>query len=64
MCLLFECIYIVLCGVILIECDLVSNEYVVKFRKVMDDDFNMLEVLFVLFEFVKELNCVKDSDVE
>ncbi|WP_217876290.1 cysteine--tRNA ligase [Pseudoalteromonas shioyasakiensis] len=59
-----ERIYTALRGVTPIECDLASNEYVSKFRKAMDDDFNTPEALPVLFELAKELNRVKDSDAE
>lgn len=59
-----ERIYTALRGVTPIECDLASDEYVAKFRKAMDDDFNTPEALPVLFELAKELNRVKDSDAE
>ena len=59
-----ERIYTALRGVTPIECDLASNEYVAKFRKAMDDDFNTPEALPVLFELAKELNRVKDSNAE
>lgn len=59
-----ERIYTALRGVTPIECDLASNEYVAKFRRAMDDDFNTPEALPVLFELAKELNRVKDSDAE
>jgi cysteinyl-tRNA synthetase len=59
-----ERIYTALRGLTPIECDLASNEYVAKFRKAMDDDFNTPEALPVLFELAKELNRVKDSDAE
>ena len=59
-----ERIYTALRSVAPIECDLASNEYVAKFRKAMDDDFNTPEALPVLFELAKELNRVKDSDAE
>jgi cysteinyl-tRNA synthetase len=59
-----ERIYTALRGVTPIECDLASDEYVAKFRKAMDDDFNTPESLPVLFELAKELNRVKDSDAE
>ena len=59
-----ERIYTALRGVTPIECDLASNEYVAKFRKAMDDDFNTPEALPVLFELAKELNRVKDSGAE
>ncbi|WP_405632628.1 cysteine--tRNA ligase [Pseudoalteromonas sp. Ld20] len=57
-----ERIYTALRGVELINCDLAGNEYVAKFRKAMDDDFNTPEALPVLFELAKELNRVKDSE--
>ncbi|MAE01258.1 MULTISPECIES: cysteine--tRNA ligase [Pseudoalteromonas] len=59
-----ERIYTALRGVTPIECELADNEYVIKFRKAMDDDFNTPEALPVLFELAKELNRVKDSDAE
>ncbi|WP_062569844.1 cysteine--tRNA ligase [Pseudoalteromonas arabiensis] len=59
-----ERIYTALRGVTPIECDLTGNDYVAKFRKAMDDDFNTPEALPVLFELAKELNRVKDSDAE
>ncbi|KPH93366.1 cysteine--tRNA ligase [Pseudoalteromonas porphyrae] len=57
-----ERIYTALRGVEPINCDLAGNEYVAKFRKAMDDDFNTPEALPVLFELAKELNRVKDSE--
>ena len=59
-----ERIYTALRGVTPIECDLTGNDYVAKFRKAMDDDFNTPEALPVLFELAKELNRVKGSDAE
>ena len=59
-----ERIYTALRGVTPIKCDLAGNDYVAKFRKAMDDDFNTPEALPVLFELAKELNRVKDSDAE
>ncbi|EWH06007.1 cysteine--tRNA ligase [Pseudoalteromonas lipolytica SCSIO 04301] len=59
-----ERIYTALRGVTPVECELADNEYVTKFRKAMDDDFNTPEALPVLFELAKELNRVKDSDAE
>ncbi len=40
-----------------------DNEYVVRFRQAMNDDFNTPEALPVLFELAKELNRIKQSDV-
>ncbi|MFY8326005.1 cysteine--tRNA ligase [Pseudoalteromonas sp. ZZD1] len=57
-----ERIYTALRGVEPIVCELESNEYIAKFRKAMNDDFNTPEALPVLFELAKELNRVKDSD--
>ncbi|MGB1291614.1 MAG: cysteine--tRNA ligase [Pseudoalteromonas sp.] len=59
-----ERIYTALRGVEPIVCELESNEYVAKFRKAMNDDFNTPEALPVLFELAKELNRVKSSDAD
>ena len=59
-----ERIYTALRGVEPIACELEGNEYVAKFRKAMNDDFNTPEALPVLFELAKELNRVKDIDAE
>ncbi|URQ99447.1 cysteine--tRNA ligase [Pseudoalteromonas sp. SCSIO 43095] len=59
-----ERIYTALRGVEPVECELEDNEYVAKFRKAMNDDFNSPEALPVVFEVAKELNRVKDSDSE
>ena len=57
-----ERIYTALRDVGPVECDLEGNEFVAKFRKAMNDDFNTPEALPVLFELAKELNRVKDTD--
>ncbi|MBT2151072.1 cysteine--tRNA ligase [Pseudoalteromonas tetraodonis] len=59
-----ERIYTALRGVEPVECELEGNEYVAKFRKAMNDDFNSPEALPVVFEVAKELNRVKDGDSE
>ncbi|KPV91480.1 Cysteine--tRNA ligase [Pseudoalteromonas sp. P1-30] len=59
-----ERIYTALRGVGPITCDIENNEYVAKFRKAMNDDFNTPEALPVLFELAKELNRVKDTDTQ
>lgn len=41
-----------------------QSPYVVQFTKAMDDDFNTPQAIAVLFEIAKELNVVKDDDVE
>lgn len=43
---------------------LVGGEvFEVCFVEVMNDDFNMLEVYFVLFDMVCEVNCLKGEDM-
>lgn len=59
-----ERIYTALRGVEPVECELEGNEYIAKFRKAMNDDFNSPEALPVVFEVAKELNRVKESDSE
>ncbi|KPZ63555.1 Cysteine--tRNA ligase [Pseudoalteromonas sp. P1-16-1b] len=59
-----ERIYTALRGVEPVECELEGNEYVAKFRKAMNDDFNSPEALPVVFEVAKELNRVKETDSE
>ncbi|WP_076919205.1 cysteine--tRNA ligase [Pseudoalteromonas sp. SK18] len=59
-----ERIYTALRGVEPVECELEGNEYVSKFRKAMNDDFNSPEALPIVFEVAKELNRVKESDSE
>ncbi|MFL3653296.1 MAG: cysteine--tRNA ligase [Pseudoalteromonas sp.] len=59
-----ERIYTALRDVEPVECDLEGNEFVAKFRKAMNDDFNTPEALPVLFELAKELNRVKDTDTD
>ena len=59
-----ERIYTALRGVEPVECELEGSEYVAKFRKAMNDDFNSPEALPVVFEVAKELNRVKESDSE
>lgn len=41
-----------------------ESAYVKQFSLAMDDDFNTPQAIAVLFEIAKELNVVKDSDVE
>jgi cysteinyl-tRNA synthetase len=41
-----------------------QSPYVVQFTQAMDDDFNTPQAIAVLFEIAKELNVVKDSNVE
>ncbi len=38
-----------------------ENQYTVKFKKAMDDDFNTPEAIAVLFELAKEINRVKSE---
>jgi len=58
-----ERIYTALRGVTPIAVELNDNEYVIKFKKAMDDDFNTPEALSVVFELAKELNRIKETDV-
>ncbi|PAJ73167.1 cysteine--tRNA ligase [Pseudoalteromonas sp. NBT06-2] len=57
-----ERIYTALRGVIPVAVELNDNDYVIKFKKAMDDDFNTPEALSVVFELAKELNRIKESD--
>ncbi|WP_299788044.1 cysteine--tRNA ligase [uncultured Shewanella sp.] len=41
-----------------------AGEYVAKFKLAMDDDFNTPEAYSVLFEMVREINRLKESDIE
>ena len=41
-----------------------QSPYVVQFTKAMDDDFNTPQAIAVLFEIAKELNVVKDDNVD
>ena len=45
-----------------IAVELKGNEYVVRFEKAMNDDFNCPEAMPVLFELSKEINRVKAED--
>jgi cysteinyl-tRNA synthetase len=58
-----ERVYTALRGVEPIGCQLAGNKFVAKFRKAMNDDFNTPEALPVLFEIAKELNRVKETNV-
>ncbi|SFD24216.1 cysteine--tRNA ligase [Pseudoalteromonas denitrificans] len=57
-----ERIYTALRGLKLVAVDLSENDYVVKFKKAMNDDFNTPEALSVIFELAKEINRIKESD--
>lgn len=53
-----ECLYIVLCGVIVDESiDFSYGGYLMCFEVVMNDDLNVFEVFLVLFDVVCEFNC-------
>ena len=54
-----ERIYTSLRGVTPVEVSLTGNEYVQRFEKAMNDDFNCPEAMPVLFELSKELNRLK-----
>ncbi|MGO7536956.1 DALR domain-containing protein, partial [Rhizobium leguminosarum] len=59
-----ERIYTALRDVTPLKVELTGNEYVQRFDKAMDDDFNCPEAMPVLFELAKEINRVKASDNE
>jgi cysteinyl-tRNA synthetase len=58
-----ERIYTALRDVTPIKVDLKGNEYVERFEKAMNDDFNCPEAMPVLFELSKEINRVKADDI-
>lgn len=60
---MLECFYIVLCGIDKIVVFVGGEVFEVCFIEVMDDDFNILEVYFVLFDMVCEVNCLKVEDM-
>ncbi|WP_085299085.1 cysteine--tRNA ligase [Cognaticolwellia mytili] len=57
-----ERIYTALRDVTPIKVELKGNEYVERFEKAMNDDFNCPEAMPVLFELAKEINRVKADD--
>ena len=57
-----ERIYTALRGVEVVETSL-ENDYVARFNTAMNDDFNTPEALPVIFELAKEINRLKDEDV-
>lgn len=57
-----ERIYTALRGVEVIETSL-ENDFVARFNTAMNDDFNTPEALPVIFELAKEINRLKDEDV-
>lgn len=59
-----ERIYTALRDVTPIKVELKGNEYVERFEKAMNDDFNCPEAMPVLFELAKEINRIKADDHE
>ena len=57
-----ERIYTALRDVTPVEVSLAGNEYVERFEKAMNDDFNCPEAMPVLFELAKEINRLKVSE--
>ncbi len=57
-----ERIYTSLRGIAPIEVPLAENEYVMRFEKAMNDDFNCPEAMTVIFELAKDINRLKASD--
>jgi cysteinyl-tRNA synthetase len=45
-----------------VKVELKGNEYVQRFEKAMNDDFNCPEAMPVLFELAKEINRLKATD--
>ena len=58
-----ERIYTALRDVTPTKVELKGNEYVKRFEKAMDDDFNCPEAMPVLFELAKEINRIKATDI-
>ena len=59
-----ERIYTALRDVTPVKTELKGNEYVQRFEKAMNDDFNCPEAMPVLFELAKEINRLKATDTE
>jgi cysteinyl-tRNA synthetase len=59
-----ERLYTSLRDVTPIKVELKGNEYVNRFEKAMNDDFNCPEAMPVLFELSKEINIIKAQDDE
>ncbi|MDN3653903.1 cysteine--tRNA ligase [Thalassotalea ponticola] len=57
-----ERIYTALRGITPVEVELTDNDYVARFEKAMNDDFNTPEALPVIFELAKEVNRLKAAD--
>ncbi len=57
-----ERLYTALRDVTPVKVELAGNEYVNRFEKAMDDDFNCPEAMPVIFELSKEINRIKDQD--
>jgi cysteinyl-tRNA synthetase len=58
-----ERIYTALRDVTPTKVELKGNEYVKRFEKAMDDDFNCPEAMPVLFELAKDINRIKATDI-
>ncbi|XPF94132.1 cysteine--tRNA ligase [Colwellia sp. RE-S-Sl-9] len=57
-----ERLYTALRDVTPVPVELTGNEYVNRFEKAMNDDFNCPEAMPVIFELSKEINRIKDQD--
>ncbi|WP_371188808.1 cysteine--tRNA ligase [Thalassotalea maritima] len=57
-----ERIYTAIRGIEPVAVDLAGNDYVERFEKAMNDDFNTPEALPVIFELAKEVNRIKQSE--
>jgi len=58
-----ERLYTSLRGVEQVKVPLTDNEYVERFEKAMNDDFSCPEAMPVLFELAKEINRIKNEDI-
>jgi len=59
-----ERLYTSLRDVTPVKVELAGNEYVKRFEKAMDDDFNCPEAMPVIFELSKEINRIKAEDAK
>ncbi|MGB1263502.1 MAG: cysteine--tRNA ligase [Cognaticolwellia sp.] len=59
-----ERIYTALRDITPVKVELKDNEYVQRFEKAMNDDFNCPEAMPVLFELAKEINRLKTIDTD
>jgi cysteinyl-tRNA synthetase len=56
-------LYTALRGVV-VATDVQATDYTLRFKQAMDDDFNTAVAVAVLFDMARELNKIKNNDVE